>query len=86
MVLIPSSDQEEAERLESQHQVFNRVFDNRLIFPPVPRLRRILDCGYGAGSWAVDVAERHPDCEVGSNNVPVVVVPANPFNEQGHRS
>ncbi|EAU38197.1 conserved hypothetical protein [Aspergillus terreus NIH2624] len=57
-------DEEEAERLESQHQVLNRVFDNRLIFPPVPRLRRILDCGYGAGSWAVDVAERHPDCEV----------------------
>ncbi|KAL4897926.1 S-adenosyl-L-methionine-dependent methyltransferase [Aspergillus ambiguus] len=57
-------DEEEADRLEIQHQVLNRVFDNRLIFPPVPRLQRILDCGYGAGSWAVDAAERYPDCEV----------------------
>ena len=86
MVLIPPSDQEEAERLEFQHQVLNRVFDNRLIFPPVPRLRRILDCGYGAGSWAVDVAERHPDCEVNSGIAPLVAAPANAFHEQGDRS
>ncbi|KAL2217874.1 S-adenosyl-L-methionine-dependent methyltransferase [Thermoascus aurantiacus ATCC 26904] len=57
-------DDDEAERLELQHQIFNRVFDDRLIFPPIPKPRRILDCGYGAGAWAVDVAERYPNCEV----------------------
>lgn len=46
------------------HEVFNRVFDNRLIFPPLPTPRRILDCGFGAASWAIDVAEQFPTCEV----------------------
>ncbi|KAL4987232.1 S-adenosyl-L-methionine-dependent methyltransferase [Aspergillus falconensis] len=57
-------DEDEAERLDLQHRIFSRVFDNRLIFPPIPRLRRVLDCGYGTGSWAIDVAEQNPDCEV----------------------
>ncbi|KKK13755.1 hypothetical protein ARAM_001665, partial [Aspergillus rambellii] len=57
-------DDDEAERLELQHRIFNKLFDNRLIFPPVSRLRRLLDCGYGAGSWTIDVAEQNPDCEV----------------------
>ncbi|RHZ64030.1 hypothetical protein CDV55_102456 [Aspergillus turcosus] len=57
-------DDEEAERLDLQHRVFSRIFDSRLIFPPIPRLRRVLDCGYGAGSWAVDVATQYPDCKV----------------------
>jgi ubiquinone/menaquinone biosynthesis C-methylase UbiE len=56
--------QEEAERLDLQHRVFSRIFDGRLIFPPIPRLRRVLDCGYGTGSWAVDVATQYPDCRV----------------------
>ncbi|KAH2924584.1 hypothetical protein KXW15_003953 [Aspergillus fumigatus] len=57
-------DDEEAERLDLQHRVFVRIFDSRLIFPPIPRLRRVIDCGYGAGSWAVDVATQYPDCRV----------------------
>ncbi|KAB8235331.1 S-adenosyl-L-methionine-dependent methyltransferase [Aspergillus alliaceus] len=57
-------DEEEAERLELQHQVFSKVFDNRLIFPPIPRPRKVLDCGYGTASWAIEAAERHPECEV----------------------
>ncbi|KAL6239244.1 hypothetical protein BDW75DRAFT_227377 [Aspergillus navahoensis] len=57
-------DEDEAERLDLQHRIFSKVFDNRLIFPPIPRLRRVLDCGYGTGSWAIDVAEQNPDCEV----------------------
>lgn len=56
--------QEEAERLDLQHRIFNRVFDNRLIFPPIPRPQQILDCGYGTGSWAIEVAEQYPDCDV----------------------
>ncbi|KAK1140425.1 hypothetical protein N8T08_010371 [Aspergillus melleus] len=57
-------DEEEAERLDLQHRIFNRVFDNRLIFPPIPRPQQILDCGYGTGSWAIEVAEQYPDCDV----------------------
>ena len=56
--------QEEADRLELQHQLLNAVFDGRLIFPPVAEPRRILDLGYGAASWAQDVAVAHPDAEV----------------------
>lgn len=40
------------------------VFDNRLIFPPVSRPKMILECGFGAGDWSVDVAEQYPDAEV----------------------
>jgi len=56
--------QDEISRLRAQHAVLNRVFDNRLIFPPMNHLRRVLDCGYGTASWAVDVAEQYPQCQV----------------------
>lgn len=46
------------------HEVFNRMFENRLIFPAMPQLRRVLECGFGCGAWAVEVAEQYPNCEV----------------------
>ncbi|MCJ1244978.1 hypothetical protein MMC30_002179 [Trapelia coarctata] len=55
---------EEADRLEAQHQVLNIVFDNRLVFPPLSNPQSVLDLGYGAASWAVEVADTYPDCEV----------------------
>ncbi|KAL8830547.1 MAG: hypothetical protein Q9191_001370 [Dirinaria sp. TL-2023a] len=57
-------DEEEADRLESQHHMLDTVFDRRLIFPPVAAVRDVLDCGYGAASWAIEVAETYPDCTV----------------------
>ncbi|PGH10984.1 hypothetical protein AJ79_05135 [Helicocarpus griseus UAMH5409] len=57
-------DDDEIERLEVQHQVLSEVFENRLIFPPVPGPKRVLDCGYGNGTWAVEVAEQYPSCDV----------------------
>ncbi|EEQ91279.1 uncharacterized protein BDCG_06399 [Blastomyces dermatitidis ER-3] len=57
-------DDDEIERLELQHRVLSTVFDERLIFPPVDSPKRVLDCGYGTGSWAVEVAEKYPSCEV----------------------
>lgn len=45
--------------------MFNIIFDGRLIFPPLANPKSVLDCGYGAASWAVEVAESYPDCEVG---------------------
>lgn len=56
--------QDELERLRVWHTVLNRVFDNRLLFPALSRPRRILDCGYGTASWAIDVAMQNPGCEV----------------------
>ncbi|CAD6447055.1 70350c73-62cb-43f3-a5b4-2e597e81abd5 [Sclerotinia trifoliorum] len=57
-------DEDELERLRVWHAVLNRVFDNRLLFPTLGRPRRILDCGYGTASWAIDVATQNPGCEV----------------------
>ncbi|EPS28177.1 hypothetical protein PDE_03123 [Penicillium oxalicum 114-2] len=57
-------DDEEAQSLDLQQLLFHRIFDGRLIFPPLRRLDRILDCGHGAASWATDVAEHYPGCEV----------------------
>ncbi|KAL8677740.1 MAG: hypothetical protein Q9186_005850 [Xanthomendoza sp. 1 TL-2023] len=57
-------DEEEAERLEAQHRVLNIVFDGRLFFPPVGHIRSVLDCGYGAASWAAEVADKDPECTV----------------------
>ncbi|KAK4231279.1 S-adenosyl-L-methionine-dependent methyltransferase, partial [Podospora fimiseda] len=56
-------DEDEVERLVYQHQVFNMIFENRSIFPPIPRPRRILECGSGSGAWAIQVAEEFPECE-----------------------
>ncbi|KAL3418258.1 UMTA methyltransferase [Phlyctema vagabunda] len=56
-------DEDETERLRIQHDVLSRCFDGRLVFPPLTRLRRILDCGYGTASWAMEVAEQNPRCE-----------------------
>ena len=47
--------------------MFEIVFDGRLIFPPVTDVRRILDLGYGAASWAIDVSESYPDSTVRSS-------------------
>ena len=58
--------QEEAERLHAQHRVLSLVFDGRLVFGPVPQLRRALDLGYGAASWAIELANGRPDCHVRS--------------------
>ncbi|MCJ1335609.1 hypothetical protein MMC09_000881 [Bachmanniomyces sp. S44760] len=57
-------DDEEADRQSIQHQVFDRVFEQRLLFPPVADVKDVLDCGYGTGSWAIEVAENYPDCTV----------------------
>ncbi|KAM3463187.1 hypothetical protein NHJ6243_003431 [Beauveria neobassiana] len=71
-------DEEEIERLELMHNVLSKVFDNRLIFPPMVTLRKILDCGCGAANWAVDVAEQYPDCEVLGIDVSPHMLPEHP--------
>lgn len=47
------------------HHVFHILFDGRYIFPsPIPTPRRILDCGFGSATWAMEVADIYPSCEV----------------------
>lgn len=38
-------DDAESDRHRIVHQVLQAVFDNRLLFPPLTRPRRVLDCG-----------------------------------------
>lgn len=52
--------------------MLNIVFDNRLFFPPVAEVRSVLDCGYGAASWAVEVAEKYPSCTVSLTSYPPI--------------
>ncbi|KAK8079867.1 S-adenosyl-L-methionine-dependent methyltransferase, partial [Apiospora hydei] len=54
----------EVERLQMTHDMFSLVFDDRLIFPEITPLRRVLDCGTGTANWAVEVARREPQCQV----------------------
>lgn len=59
----PIDDDEEA-RLQYQHTVLSQLFVYKLIFAPITRPRRILDCGFGTAAWATEVADEHPECEV----------------------
>ncbi|CAJ2513778.1 Uu.00g018970.m01.CDS01 [Anthostomella pinea] len=56
-------DEDETLRLRTQQDVLSMVFDGRLIFPHIQSLRRVLDCGFGTGSWAFQVAWENPNCE-----------------------
>jgi ubiquinone/menaquinone biosynthesis C-methylase UbiE len=62
--MLTNCPQAERERLDMQHEALQMVFDKRLIFPPIENPQMILDCGYGSAAWAVDVAEKYPDCRV----------------------
>ncbi|KAH8753397.1 UMTA methyltransferase [Hyaloscypha finlandica] len=61
--LVPI-DEEETERLHNMHIVLSYIFEGRLIFPPIDRPNGVLDCGHGTASWAMEVAQLHPLCEV----------------------
>ncbi|KAL8407951.1 hypothetical protein RB594_006671 [Gaeumannomyces avenae] len=71
-------DEDEEERLRLMHDVFQLLFDGALIFPPIRNPRRILDCGFGTASWAVDVAEAHPNCIVNGVDISPLMAPEEP--------
>ncbi|KAH8775734.1 UMTA methyltransferase [Hyaloscypha sp. PMI_1271] len=78
--LVPI-DEEEEERLHIMHNVFSIIFEQRLIFAPINRPRRVLDLGHGTGSWALEVAELHSRCEViGIDICPTMQPPEMPAN------
>ncbi|PKS12616.1 hypothetical protein jhhlp_000824 [Lomentospora prolificans] len=48
-----------------QHELYIRCLDGELCLSPMANgAKRVLDIGTGTGSWAVDYADLHPDCEV----------------------
>ncbi|KAJ4080295.1 hypothetical protein NW760_015300 [Fusarium oxysporum] len=62
------NDERENERLDLQHHLFLRTFDNKLDLAP-PNLpgsnvERVLDVGTGTGIWAIDFADDHHEAEV----------------------
>jgi tRNA G46 methylase TrmB len=57
---------QEIDRQSLLHTILMKVFDHRLIFPPMESPRRILDCGFGAGYWVIEAADKYPNCQVGT--------------------
>ncbi|KAK1516462.1 methyltransferase domain-containing protein [Colletotrichum abscissum] len=62
------NDERESDRLDLQHNLFIRTFDDRLgSAPPNDRdakVGRVLDIGTGSGIWAIDFGDEHPESEV----------------------
>lgn len=62
------NDETENDRLDLQHTLFLRTFDDKLgLAPPNhsgSEVQRVLDIGTGTGIWAMDYADEHPEAEV----------------------
>jgi SAM-dependent methyltransferase len=62
---ILPEDPHEQERLDLQHEMFNKTFGNKLVLAPISRyLHDVLDLGTGTGIWAIDFADLHPEANV----------------------
>ncbi|KAG6002998.1 hypothetical protein E4U21_002473 [Claviceps maximensis] len=49
--------------------------ENRLIRAPITLPRRVLDCGFGAGHWAIDIAKQFPKSEVTGIDISPHMIP-----------
>ncbi|KAI1845728.1 hypothetical protein JX265_000093 [Neoarthrinium moseri] len=59
------------------HDIFHLKFGEQLILPErrMNALRRVLDCGSGNCSWALDVARQYPNCEVHGVDISPIMMP-----------
>lgn len=59
-------DEQEQKRLDMQHEMFLRTFDQKLYLAPIDKskIREALDLGTGTGLWAIDFADEHPDAHI----------------------
>ncbi|EXJ69618.1 uncharacterized protein A1O5_07654 [Cladophialophora psammophila CBS 110553] len=58
------NDLAEHERLELQHRAMFLAAGAELFYAPVTQLQHVLDLGTGIGTWAIDVADAHPEAIV----------------------
>ncbi|KAL5596704.1 hypothetical protein BROUX41_006604 [Berkeleyomyces rouxiae] len=68
-------DEEEGQRQTSNHAVMCAAYNDRLIHRPIPYPKRILDCGAGSCTWAIEVARMYPHCKVTAIDVTFNLVP-----------
>ncbi|KAF2493239.1 S-adenosyl-L-methionine-dependent methyltransferase [Lophium mytilinum] len=54
--IFPNDDQEK-DRLDLQHHLFNLCFKDKLFFAPVREPKHVLDVGTGTGIWALDFVQ-----------------------------
>jgi SAM-dependent methyltransferase len=59
------NDEEEMDRLDLQHELFQRALDGNLFLAPISdSAQDILDIGTGTGIWAIEVADLYPNAIV----------------------
>ncbi|KAI8627458.1 methyltransferase domain-containing protein [Xylariaceae sp. FL1651] len=58
------NDEREQERLDLQHMICLKVFNDRLALAPIQSPGRVLDFGTGTGVWAIEFAVQHPESDV----------------------
>ncbi|KAL1980064.1 hypothetical protein VTN96DRAFT_4683 [Rasamsonia emersonii] len=58
------NDEDEQDRLDLSHHVYNLVLGGHLYRAPVKSPQRVLDLGTGTGIWAIDFADENPQAEV----------------------
>lgn len=60
------NDETEQDRLDLHHEIMLQLLDGELHITPlrddVPM--RVLDIGTGTGIWAIDFADKYPNCQV----------------------
>jgi methylase of polypeptide subunit release factors len=55
------------------HEILLHVLGDNLYLAPLENPQAILDVGTGTGIWAVEVAEKFPDCEVIGTDIRYVI-------------
>ena len=57
------NDDEMLDIQDAQHKLYSAAL-KRLQFSPLESPQRVLDCGTGTGTWAIDFAIQHPEATV----------------------
>ncbi|TGO66286.1 hypothetical protein BOTNAR_0064g00240 [Botryotinia narcissicola] len=64
MLIEMPNDDDEQDRMDLLHHVFNLVLDGKLYLAPIENPQRVLDVGTGTGIWAIDFADQYPSSHV----------------------